>query len=59
MEVDKPHKVVKDSKKIDWVKPELVVLGLRETADGTALGGAETSDIAASKYSPSGKTSAT
>jgi len=31
----KPHKVLKDSKKKDWVKPELVVLGIRGTESGT------------------------
>jgi len=50
---DKTHKVVKDSKKKDWVKPELVVLGLRETESGPEDVGPENSNGFA-EYSPSG-----
>ena len=53
---DKTHKEVKDSKKKDWVKPELVVLGLRDTQSGTHLAVNEASVPAFSRgtYSPSG-----
>jgi len=51
MNEDKTHKVVKDSKKKDWVKPELVVLGIRGTESGRILDANENTDVT---YSPSG-----
>jgi len=53
MKEDKTHKVVKDSKKKDWVKPELVVLGLRETESGRFQANIEATEGTIT-YTPSG-----
>ena len=52
---DKTKETPNEGRKIDWVKPELIVLGVRGTESGTKLLANEaTAGASAATYSPSG-----